>query len=152
VRNLTATAAWEEFFFRNFRTWPGKVWKRFTYEYGTMFLNLFPLSQTGGFRRSLAFMGRLADHRFSILLFPEGARSEDGRLLPFRPGLGVMVRELSVPVVPVRIVGMEKVMPRGTAWPRRGKVDVRFGKPLFFGTETPEEIVERARRAVEELG
>jgi long-chain acyl-CoA synthetase len=152
VRYTTATAAWEEFFFQNYRTWLGKVWKRFTYEYGTMFLNLFPLSQTGGFRRSLAFMGRLADQGLNILLFPEGARSEDGRLLPFRPGIGVMVRELSVPVVPVRILGMEIVMPRGAGRPRGGIVEVRFGKPIVFGMETPEEIVERARRAVEELG
>lgn len=152
MRYATATAAWEEFFFRNYRSRPGKVWKRFTYEYGTLFLNLFPLSQTGGFRRSLAHMGRLADRRLNILLFPEGARSGDGRLLPFRRGMGVMVRELSVPVVPVRIVGMEKVMPRGAAWPRRGTVEVRFGVPLVFGMESPEEIVERARRAVEELG
>lgn len=151
-RYATATAAWEEFFFRNYRTFFGMVWKRFTYEYGTMFLNLFPLSQTGGFRRSLAHMGMLADHRINILLFPEGARSGDGRLLPFRPGMGVMVRELSVPVVPVRIVGMEKVMPRGAAWPVRGTVEVRFGTPLVFGRETPDEIVERARRAVEALG
>jgi long-chain acyl-CoA synthetase len=151
-RYATATAAWEEFFFRNYRTWQGRVWKRFTYEYGTLFLNLFPLSQTGGFRRSLAHMGRLADHRLNILLFPEGARSEDGRLLPFRQGIGVMVRELSVPVAPVRILGMEKVMPRGAAWPRRGTVEVRFGTPLVFGRETPEEIVEQARKAVEELG
>lgn len=151
-RYATATAAWEEFFFLNYRTWLGMVWKRFTYEYGTLFLNLFPLSQTGGFRRSLAHMGKLADHRLNILLFPEGARSEDGQLLPFRQGIGVMVRELSVPVAPVRIMGMEKVMPRGAAWPRRGTVEVRFGKPLVFGRATPEEIVERARRAVDKLG
>jgi long-chain acyl-CoA synthetase len=151
-RYATATAAWEEFFFRNYRTWAGKIWKRFTYEYGTLFINLFPISQTEGFRRSLAHMGKLADHRLNILIFPEGARSPDGVLLPFRQGIGLMARELSIPLVPIRISGMEKVLPPGAAWPRRGKVAVRFGKPLFFRMETPEEIVERALRAVEELG
>jgi long-chain acyl-CoA synthetase len=147
----TATAAWEEFFFRNYRTWVGKLWKRFTYEYGTILLNLFPLSQTSGFRASLAFMGKLADHRINILLFPEGARSRDGCLLPFRQGVGVMVQELSIPVVPVRIFGMENVMPPGVVWPRRGRVRVCFGRPIECAGDSPMEIVARVRRAVEEL-
>lgn len=151
-RYFTATAAWEEFFFRNYRNRAGKAWKRFTYEYGTMFLNLFPLSQTEGFRRSLAHMGKLADHGINILIFPEGARSDGGGLLPFQPGIGFMVGELSIPLVPIRIAGMAKVLPRGAALPRRGKVTIRFGKPLFFRGESPTEIVAAAQRAVEELG
>lgn len=151
-RHATATAAWEEFFFRNYRTMAGRAWKRFTYEYGTMFLNLFPISQTEGFRRSLSHMGKLADHGINILIFPEGARSVDGRLLPFQPGIGLMVRELSVPLVPIRITGMEKVLPRGAALPRRGRVTIRFGEPLFFKGESPAGIVAAAQRAVEELG
>jgi long-chain acyl-CoA synthetase len=150
-RYTTATAAWEEFFFRNYRTIAGMLWKRFTYLYGTLFLNLFPLSQTAGFRSSLAFMGRLADHGINILIFPEGERSPDGRLLPLRPGIGIMAQELAVPLVPVHISGMEQVLPRGAARPRRGRVEVRFGSPLRFGNETPSEIVERARDAMELL-
>lgn len=151
-RCSTATAAWEEFFFRNYRTLAGKAWKRFTYEYGTMFLNLFPLAQTGGVRGSLAHMGKLADRGLNILIFPEGARSADGGLLPFQPGIGLMVRELAIPLVPIRITGMEKVLPRGAVLPRRGKVSIRFGKPLYFKGESPKEIVAAAQRAVAELG
>lgn len=147
----TATAAWEEFFFVKYRTWLGKLWKRFAYEYGTILLNLFPLPQTGGFRAALAHMGQLADHGINILLFPEGARSLDGRLQPFRQGVGLMVRELEVPVVPVRISGMEKIMPPGVVWPRRGRVRVCFGKVLDCSGASPTEIVERVRLAVEEL-
>lgn len=151
-RYATATAAWEEFFFRNFRTMAGRLWKRFTYEYGTMCLNLFPLSQTEGFRRSLAYMGRLADHGLNILIFPEGARSDNGTLLPFQQGIGLMVRELGVPLVPIRISGLERVLPRGAFLPRRGTVTIRLGKPLLFRGEAPEEIVAAAHCAVESLG
>ena len=147
-RYRTATAAWEEFFFRNFRNIGQHIWKRFTYEYGTIALNLFPLPQSGVFRRSLQFMGKLADHRINILVFPEGERSADGRLLPFQQGLGIMVRELGIPVVPVKIAGLERVFPRGTLWPRRGLVTVTFGEPLRFRGESPGEIVEKARRAI----
>jgi long-chain acyl-CoA synthetase len=150
-RYRTATAAWEEFFFKNFRNFGQRIWKRFTYEYGTVALNLFPLPQSGVFRRALQFMGKLADLRLNILVFPEGERSPDGRLLPFRQGLGIMVRELGITVVPVKITGMEKVFPRGAHWPKRGRVTVTFGEPLRYGGESPGEIVEKARKAVAEL-
>ncbi|MCM2357555.1 MAG: AMP-binding protein [Geobacteraceae bacterium] len=152
LRYRTATAAWEEFFFKNFRTRFQQLWKRFTFEYGSWLLNLFPLPQSRGFRGSLRFMGKLADHGINILIFPEGERSRDGRLLPFQLGLGIMVKELGIPVVPVKISGLEHVLPRGARWPRRGKVTVFFGEPLQFRRESPEEIVETARRAVERLG
>jgi long-chain acyl-CoA synthetase len=151
LRYRTASAAWEEFFFS-----PGagplmKLWKRFTYEYGTWLLNLFPLPQTRGFSGSMRFMGRLADHGVNILIFPEGEHSRSGTLLPFKPGLGIMVKELGIPVVPVRISGTYQVLPHHARWPKRGKVTVTFGAPLRFRFEEPAEIVEKARAAVERL-
>lgn len=150
-RYHTATAVWAEFFFRNFRNIFQKAWKRFTYEYGTFALNLFPLPQSQGFRSSLVHMGRLVDRGISLLVFPEGERSFDGNLLAFQQGLGIMAQELDIPVVPVKIRGLEKVFPRGAAWPRRGPVSVTFGEPLRFGLEPSNEIVAIARKAFEEL-
>ncbi|RNC68638.1 MAG: AMP-binding protein [Desulfuromonadales bacterium] len=150
-RYATATAAWEEFFFKNFKNIPQRLWKWFAYQYASVAFTVFPLPQTRGFRGALHFMGRLADNRLSILLFPEGERSRDGTLLPFQQGLGIMVHELGIPVVPVKIRGLEKVFPRGAAWPVRGEVSVTFGMPLRFRGESPAEIVAMARRAVEEL-
>ena len=147
-RYRTATAAWAEFFFVNFHTFWQRVWKRFTYEYGTFGLNLFPLPQSSGFRNSLIYMGRLADAGISILLFPEGERSQSGDMLPFRPGLGLMAQELKLPVIPIAICGIEKVLPRGGRFPRRGTVTVIFGAPLHFTTETPDEIVALTREQV----
>lgn len=150
-RYNTATAAWEEFFFPQDRSLLVKLWRRFTFEYGTLALNLFPLPQSRGFRPALHHMGRLADDATNILVFPEGERSQDGRLLPFQLGLGIMVKELGIPVVPIRISGMERVFPRGAVWPNRGRVTISFGEPLWFRQETPAEIVEQTRRAVEKL-
>ena len=152
VRYRTATATWAEFFFKNFRNPLQRLWKRLTFEYGTFALNLFPLSQESGFRAALAFMGRLVDHGENILVFPEGERSMDGSLLPFRQGLGIMAKELGIPVVPVRIDGLTYVYPRGATWPRRGRVTVTFGEPLTFTRESVEEVVARSRQAIEELG
>ena len=151
LRYRTATAAWEEFFFGNYPNGFERLWRRLSYECGTWLLNLFPLPQTGGFRGSLRFMGRLADHGVNILMFPEGEHSKVGKLLPFHLGLGVMVKELGIPIVPVKISGTEQVLPHDASWPKPGKVTVNFGGPLRFRYEDPGEIVERTRRAVEEL-
>lgn len=150
-RYNTATAVWEEFFFRNFRNMLQRFWKRLAYEYVSVAFTVFPLSQSRGFRRTLRFMGRLVDRGMNILIFPEGERSLDGSLLSFQQGIGVMVRELGIPVVPVKIKGLETVYPRGASWPKRGTVTVVFGKPIHFRGESPAEIVDRARRAVQEL-
>lgn len=150
-RYRTATAAWEEFFFKNYRNRAGQLWKRLTYEYSSGAANVFPLPQTGSFRHALQFMGKLADHRLNILLFPEGERTQDGQLLPLQPGLGIMVQELGIPVVPVRINGLFKVLPRGARWPKRGKVTVTFGAALHFHGEEAGEIVARARQALLDL-
>lgn len=150
-RYTTATAAWEEFFFRNYKNLAQKIWKRLAYEYASVAFTVFPLPQSRGFRGALRFMGGLADRGMSILVFPEGERSRDGTLLPFRPGLGVMVRELAIPVIPVRIRGLEQVFPRDASWPIRGEVRVTFGKAIRFTLESPAEIVAAARTAVEDL-
>ncbi|PKN13194.1 MAG: AMP-binding protein [Deltaproteobacteria bacterium HGW-Deltaproteobacteria-4] len=150
-RYHTATAAWEEFFFKNFQNRAGQLWKRLTYEYSSVAANVFPLPQSGSFRPALQYMGKLADHRCNILLFPEGERTRDGQLLPLQPGLGIIVQELGIPVVPVWINGLEKVLPRGARWPKRGRVTVTFGAALTFHSEEPPEIVGRARQALLDL-
>jgi long-chain acyl-CoA synthetase len=91
------------------------------------------------------------DHGISILVFPEGERTRDERMLPFRRGLGVMVQELAIPVVPVRIDGLERVLPRDANWPRRGRVVVTFGEPLRFAGQTVDAIVEQSAAAVASL-
>lgn len=151
IRYNTATAAWEEFFFENYRNFAQKLWKRLAYEYATLLHNVFPLPQSSGFRKSFRFMGKLVDSGRNILIFPEGERSVDGRLLPFQRGLGIMVKELDIPVVPVKLVGLEKVLPRGATWPKRGKVTVIIGSPIYLSKEEPDRLVEIARSAVAKL-
>jgi long-chain acyl-CoA synthetase len=150
LRYRCATAAWEEFFFGDYHGLD-LVARRFGYQYGTMLFNLFPLPQSQGFSGSLKFMGKLADAGVNILIFPEGGHSRDGRMHPFQLGLGIMVKELGIPVVPIKISGTDRVLPPGAGFPKRGRVTVSFGKPLRFRYEEPAEIVEKTRQAVERL-
>jgi long-chain acyl-CoA synthetase len=150
IRYSTATAAWEEFFFGEYHGL-SRILRRLAYEYSTVLFNLFPLPQSQGFSGSLEYMGRLADAGCNIMIFPEGEHSRDGKMLPFQLGLGVMVKELGIPVVPIKISGTDQVLPHGANVPKRGTVTVTFGKPLRFRYEEPAEIVKMTRQAVEEL-
>jgi long-chain acyl-CoA synthetase len=150
LRYRCATAAWEEFFFGEYHG-INRILRRLSYEYGSLLFNLFPLPQTQGFSGSLKYMGRLADAGINILIFPEGGHARDGTMQPFQLGLGVMVKELGIPVVPIKISGTDRVLPPGASFPKKGRVTVTFGKPLRFRYEEPAEIVEKTRLAVENL-
>jgi 1-acyl-sn-glycerol-3-phosphate acyltransferase len=62
---------------------------------------------------AVARLKRLRDERYSVVIFPEGTRSHDGRLLPFKKGAFVAAIELGIPVVPVVCKGTRAVMPKG---------------------------------------
>ena len=66
----------------------------------------------------------------SLLIFPEGERSLDGRLLEFRKGVGILACELTVPIVPAWIEGTYQVLPVGARWPRPNPVTLNIGKPF----------------------
>ena len=148
VRYKTASATREEFFFSESGT---PFFRKILFLYSMIGFNTFLLPQKSGFRKSLAFMGKLVDKNMNILIFPEGTRSKNGKLQDFMSGLGLLVKELQVPLVPIRILGMEKIFPRGAKFPKKGKCTVIFGKPLEFTTETPSEILQKSKEAVLKL-
>ncbi|MGH2460858.1 MAG: AMP-binding protein [Chloroflexota bacterium] len=92
--------------------------------------NLFPIPRARGFRESLRHTGYLVDRGWNILIFPEGTRSLSGQPTPFREGIGLLASELKVPIVPFRVRGTYRVLPRGAWIPRPGPVTIRFGPPL----------------------
>lgn len=145
IRYRTASATREEYFFNDKRT---PFVRKLLFPYGMIAFNTFLLPQKSGFRNSLSFMGKLIDDNVNILVFPEGERTRTGKLGFFMNGLGLMVKELQVPVVPIKILGMEKIYPRGAKFPKKGKCTVIFGKPIEFTTETPSEIIKISREAI----
>lgn len=66
------------------------------------------------------------------LIFPEGTRQPEGRLAEGAGGVGLLVARCGAPVVPVRIRGTGRAMPRGRLFPRPTRLCVRFGPPLRF--------------------
>lgn len=117
-------------------------------------LNVFPLPQaTRGVRDALEFAGRLVDHGYSILVFPEGRRTPDGAIHEFRPGVGLMAVRLHIPVIPVHIEGLFEVLSVHDSWPRPGPVRLRFGSPVTFHESDDFQVAtEVIERRVRELG
>jgi long-chain acyl-CoA synthetase len=97
-----------------------------------VFFNVFPLPKKSGFRRSFAFAGEAADRGFNLLVFPEGKRTDDGRMSPFLHGTGLLVSELNVPVVAVKIDGLFELKRAGRRLALPGEVTVKFGEPIKF--------------------
>lgn len=74
--------------------------------------------------------GRVIRGGFSAMVFPEGTRSRDGRLQPFKKGPFVLAIVAQVPVVPVVILGSHEALPRGSLRPRPVPITVRLGDPI----------------------
>jgi long-chain acyl-CoA synthetase len=92
--------------------------------------NVFPLPQKSGFRRSFAFAGETMDRGYSVLVFPEGSRTRDGEMHPFMEGIGLLAKNLDVPIVPAKIEGLYEVKKQGRRFARRGQIIVTIGEPV----------------------
>jgi long-chain acyl-CoA synthetase len=93
---------------------------------------VFPIDPRRGPMASLAFAAAVVKRGDAMVWFPEGQRSPEGKLLPFRPGIGLILKEYPhVPVVPVYIDGAFEALPVGSALPRPRKITVHIGKPLM---------------------
>lgn len=105
--------------------------RRLEYLLTSTVFNSYPLPQRmGQIRESLRYSGELVGAGFCPLVFPEGKRTEDGTVLPFRSGIGYMAAHLAIPVVPIRIHGLFELFPIGARWPQKGTVVVEVGEPL----------------------
>jgi len=90
-----------------------------------------------------------------LLIFPEGTRTIDGKLAPFKKGAAILALEMGVPLVPVGLNGAFEMWPRGGKF-KRHPVSVTFGEPLypeaFVGAEDPyAAMTEAVKNAVEKL-
>jgi 1-acyl-sn-glycerol-3-phosphate acyltransferase len=87
----------------------------------------------------------------SVACFPEGTRSRDGTIRPFKGGPFLMAIEAGVPVVPVALIGTGAVLPPKGFRVRPGVIRVRVGSPIPTAGLTPNERGELARRVRDEV-
>ena len=104
-----------------------------------------------GTRHTLRYMGELLSGGTSILIFPEGVRSDTGHIKPFRGGIGMIGSRLDVPVVPVRIDGVDRVLHPSWTMARPGKVRVAFGAPLRLRGDDYADLARQVEEKVRSL-
>jgi long-chain acyl-CoA synthetase len=131
------------------RGWFLRIYDRVQWVLGVSLLNLFPLPREAGFRQSFAYAGEAVDRGYSVLVFPEGRHTGDGKMNPFRAGIGLLANNLGIPVLPMRIHGLFELKQAGKKFAAPGKISVRIGQPMKFAPGSdPAQIAQELHSAV----
>lgn len=139
ARYLAAGAAGDYFF----DVW----WRR---GLTALFFNAFPVDRSGKNPRNINAK-MLLQHDVPVLVFPEGTRSKDGTLGHFKPGGAALAASTNVPILPVAIIGAHEAHPRGSKWPKSGRLPVAvvFSAPMTAAPdENPTEFMARVRERI----
>ncbi len=129
-RYRVAPAMRKEFFEQHFhgRSFTNSL----NYYLSSLFFNAFPIPQREpGALATLRYIGDLANDKWCLLIFPEGKMTRAGEIAPFQPGVGMLASKLGIPVVPIRIEGMDRVLHQTWKMARPGRVEITFGPALL---------------------
>ena len=114
--------------------------------------NVFPMAARSGVRESFSYAGESADRGYNLLVFPEGRRTLDGTMWPFRTGIGVLATRLGLPIVPMRIDGLFEYRKAGKKRTPPGAVRISIGAPVRYASGTdPAQITRELEQLVASL-
>jgi 1-acyl-sn-glycerol-3-phosphate acyltransferase len=143
-QSKTAVGAAQDYFF--------DVWWRQAFT--ALVYGGFPIDRAKGGMGAVTKARELLDEGWSLVVFPEGARSPDGHAQRFRHGTARLCIEAGVAAAPIAIRGAYQAWPKGTNWPRPGRppVSVRYGAPILpTEGETHQSFSQRMTQSVAEL-
>jgi len=104
-------------------------------------VNSFPVKRNRPDANAIKQALRVLKREDALLIFPEGTRSHDGRLLPGQLGIGMLAWNSRAVIIPTAIIGSDKALPVDAKWIKRERIEVRFGQAI-----SPEEFSERRNR------
>jgi long-chain acyl-CoA synthetase len=126
--------------------------KRLNYYLAAFFFNAFPLPQReAGARQTLRYIGEVTGDGYSVLVFPEGVRSQTGEMSPFLGGIGMIGSRLDLPVIPVRLDGVHEILHTKWKMAKPGPVRVRFGAPMRLKGDDYGALAKQVEAAVRAL-
>ncbi len=115
-------------------------------------LNAFPVNRDKPDRGTIRKALEMIEKGYPLVVFPEGTRSPDGKLHRGEPGIALLVQKSGAPVVPVALIGPEKMLPPGHSKPVPTRLTVVYGPPLYFTPDSArDEIVAGIMRAIAAL-
>ena len=121
LRGRTLVAAAADYFFES--PWKGAL--------VSLALGAIAVERRRAPRETIRAMRDLLIDGWSLVVYPEGGRSLDGRLRGGKRGIAHLAAAAGVPVIPVGVLGTFAAMPTGRLWPRHGQLEVHFGSPLL---------------------
>lgn len=117
--------------------------------------NSFPIQrgEQENIKQGLDNIGQMLDAGYSVVLFPEGRMSQNGKLQDLRRGAGLIATEMDAYIVPVKITGTNDIVPYDKVFfTKRGTVNVKFGKPIKFKhSDSYALAIEEIHKAMQEL-
>jgi 1-acyl-sn-glycerol-3-phosphate acyltransferase len=106
-----------------------------TSTFSAIMLNALPMWRKNCGPHALAELReKLRKEKAIFIIFPEGGRSRNGLMMPFKHGLGMLVAETNVPVVPCGLIGTFEALPPGRNFPRPMAIKLIIGDPLQFAS------------------
>jgi 1-acyl-sn-glycerol-3-phosphate acyltransferase len=138
LRRRTLVLAAADHFYRN-RVVGGMV---------TLAFGAVPLERQRPSLDSLRGIERLLQDGWNLLAYPEGTRSRDGRLYRGKTGIARIAMQAGVPVVPVGLRGTFHALPHDRKFPKRSRVEVRFGPPLTFDRHRDRQVDQFVLRSI----
>jgi len=122
------------------------------YYLSSLFFNAFPIPQREpGALATLRYIGELSHEKWCLLIFPEGIMTDAGEIRTFQPGVGMIAAKLGIPVVPVRIRGMDRVLHKSWKMARPGRVEIHFGPALHLTCDDYRALARQVEEAVRKL-
>jgi long-chain acyl-CoA synthetase len=156
---LAAVLDYERLKHSHWAGWAGiafnNPWNTFIYKLA----RVVPIEAKQALHASLAYGAAVLRSGKNLIWFPEGDRTKDGELLPFKAGIGMLLDKYRVGVIPVCIKGTREALPPGAGWIKPGKIVVKFGSEVFAedllrigeGKSDYEKIANGLRMRVQEL-
>lgn len=149
-RYRVAPAMRKEFFEQHFHG--RKFTNSLNYYLATLFFNAFTIPQhEPGALATLRYIGELSNEKWCLLIFPEGRMTRAGEIAPFQPGIGMIASKFGLPVVPIRMRGMDHVLHESWKMARPGRVDITFGPALHLTGDDYRAMAKQVEEAVRAL-
>jgi long-chain acyl-CoA synthetase len=119
-----------------------------------LYINVIPLSREFGFDQVFKNIGMAVDRGWNVLIFPEGAVTTDGEIKKFEHGIGIICRDMKIPVVPLRIDGLHNILRNGLLpighFPRIPVVKITIGKQEYHREGDYGDIAEKLYNILKE--
>jgi long-chain acyl-CoA synthetase len=110
------------------------------------------LMEKRNLKNSILKLSEVLKQGKNVIIFPEGSRSFDGDMVPFKKTFAILSKELNVPVIPVCIRGAYGVLPRGSRWIKPKKIEVEYLKPVMpENGDTYDSVSDKVRDSIQKV-